>query len=162
MSVNHLRGYPCTVMALLLFSNHVQSLSDANQSSQNLCHNIVHIIIVHSTITVEFKTATTRYLTMNSNPNDTSIGGSGGAGVINMADSAASLFFTIPNSKPRPPQPTNVQTYVYKDYANCEPETLVESGTCHDRVLSKNLQTQKLPSKLAAMLQDPGEFVFVV
>ena len=92
---------------------------------------------------------------MNSNPNDTSIGG-GGAGVINMADSAASLFSTISNSKPRPPQATNVQTYVYQDYANCEPETLVESG--HDRVLSKNLQTQKLPSKLAAMLQDPGEF----
>eukprot|EP00581_Thalassiosira_minuscula_P006730 CAMPEP_0183704728 /NCGR_PEP_ID=MMETSP0737-20130205/2013_1 /TAXON_ID=385413 /ORGANISM="Thalassiosira miniscula, Strain CCMP1093" /LENGTH=514 /DNA_ID=CAMNT_0025931709 /DNA_START=146 /DNA_END=1690 /DNA_ORIENTATION=+ len=71
-----------------------------------------------------------------------------------MADPATVLAATTPNSKPRQQQTKNVQTYVYQDFANAEPSTL-NTGTCHERVPPQSLQSQKLPSKLSAMLSDP-------
>ena len=76
---------------------------------------------------------------------------------INMADPSTMLASTIPNSKPREQSPKKLQTYVYQDLANAEPSQL-NSNTCHERVPPQSLQSQKLPSKLAAMLSDPGEF----
>jgi hypothetical protein len=73
-----------------------------------------------------------------------------------MADPATLLASTTPNSKPREQQPKKVQTYVYQDYANAEPASLnTGAGTCHERVPPQSLQSQKLPSKLGAMLSDP-------
>ncbi len=74
---------------------------------------------------------------------------------INMADQSNILASTIPNSKPRE-QPKKLQTYIYQDFANAEP-SMLNSNTCHERVPPQSLQSQKLPSKLAAMLSDPGE-----
>mmetsp|Transcript_5701 Transcript_5701/g.12358 ORF Transcript_5701/g.12358 Transcript_5701/m.12358 type:complete len:558 (-) Transcript_5701:79-1752(-) len=73
---------------------------------------------------------------------------------INMADPTTILSSTTPNSKPRQPQTKKVQTYVYQDLANAEPSNL-KTGSCHERVPPRNLQSQKLPSKLASMLSDP-------
>ena len=74
---------------------------------------------------------------------------------INMADPANLLATTTPNSKPRQQSATTLQTYLYQDFANAEP-TALNTGTCHERVPPHSLQSQKLPSKLAAMLSDPG------
>lgn len=49
-------------------------------------------------------------------------------------------------------------TYVYKDYASVSPESLDTNATCHKKVPPACLQAQKLPSKMAVMLVDPGEF----
>ena len=48
-------------------------------------------------------------------------------------------------------------TYVYKDYASVSPESLDANATCHKKVPPACLQAQKLPSKMAVMLVDPGE-----
>ena len=77
---------------------------------------------------------------------------------INMADPATVLASTTPNSKPRQQQAKKLQTYLYQDFADAEPSAL-KTGTCHERVPPQSLQSQKLPSKLAAMLGDPGEFL---
>ena len=77
---------------------------------------------------------------------------------IDMTDPSSLLAVaSIPNTKPREQKaaPAKLQTYVYQDFANSEPSAL--GGTSHERVPPQNLQSQKLPSKLAAMLQDPGE-----
>jgi hypothetical protein len=53
------------------------------------------------------------------------------------------------------------ETYVYRDFANVEPGTLVKDKgvLIHEVLLPKNLQSQKLPAKLDAMLSDPGAFI---
>ena len=65
-----------------------------------------------------------------------------------------------PNSKPREKEQKPIETYVYRDFANAE-ETTLDNGNCHGegRVPAASLQSQKLPSKLAAMLSDPGELI---
>ena len=70
----------------------------------------------------------------------------------------AAMFDRAPNSKPREVEPAPVDTYVYRDFANAEPSAL-NTGTCHKRMPPQSLQSQKLPSKLAAMLSDPGELL---
>ena len=62
----------------------------------------------------------------------------------------------VPNSKPRPAPVNTDDTYVYKDYAQTPLESL-DTSTCHKKVPPQCLQAQKLPSKLAVMLTDPGE-----
>lgn len=62
----------------------------------------------------------------------------------------------VPNSKPRPAPVNPDDTYVYKDYAQTPLESL-DTSTCHKKVPPPCLQAQKLPSKLAVMLTDPGE-----
>lgn len=63
----------------------------------------------------------------------------------------------VPNSKPRPAAPLNPDdTYVYKDYAQAPLESL-DTATCHKKIPPACLQAQKLPSKMAVMLVDPGE-----
>ena len=49
--------------------------------------------------------------------------------------------------------------YTYRDFANAD-QTTLDHGNCHGggRVPAASLQSQKLPSKLAAMLSDPGEY----
>jgi len=59
-----------------------------------------------------------------------------------------------PNSKPREQDPAPIETYVYRDFASAEPST-INTGTSHERMPPQSLQSQKLPSKLAAMLSDP-------
>eukprot|EP00571_Detonula_confervacea_P010291 CAMPEP_0172299608 /NCGR_PEP_ID=MMETSP1058-20130122/1877_1 /TAXON_ID=83371 /ORGANISM="Detonula confervacea, Strain CCMP 353" /LENGTH=506 /DNA_ID=CAMNT_0013009119 /DNA_START=1 /DNA_END=1521 /DNA_ORIENTATION=- len=71
-----------------------------------------------------------------------------------MADPATVLASTTPNSKPRQQTPKALQTYLYQDFANTEPSAL-NAGSFHERVPPQSLQSQKLPSKLAAMLSDP-------
>ena len=66
----------------------------------------------------------------------------------------------IPNSKPREVEQVT-ESYVYRDFASADPGQL-EPGIAHKNMPPSALQSQKLLSKLAAMLQDPGEFVFVV
>ena len=66
----------------------------------------------------------------------------------------------IPNSKPREVEQVT-ESYVYRDFASADPGQL-EPGIAHKNMPPSALQSQKLPSKLAAMLQDPGELVFVV
>lgn len=61
----------------------------------------------------------------------------------------------LPNAKPRA-APTPDDTYVYKDYASVPAESL-DTDTCHKKVPPACLQAQKLPSKMAVMLVDPGE-----
>ena len=63
----------------------------------------------------------------------------------------------VPNSKPRPAPANPDDTYVYKDYAQTPLESL-DTSTCHKKVPPQCLQAQKLPSKMAVMLVDPGEF----
>jgi len=58
-----------------------------------------------------------------------------------------------PNSKPRERDPAPIETYVYRDFASAEPST-INTGTSHERMPPQSLQSQKLPSKLAAMLSD--------
>jgi hypothetical protein len=62
----------------------------------------------------------------------------------------------VPNSKPRPAPLTPGETYVYKDYAQTPLESL-DTDTCHKKIPPACLQAQKLPSKMAVMLVDPGE-----
>lgn len=62
----------------------------------------------------------------------------------------------VPNSKPRPAPVNPDDAYVYKDYAQTPLESL-DTSTCHKKVPPQCLQAQKLPSKLAVMLTDPGE-----
>ncbi len=62
----------------------------------------------------------------------------------------------VPNAKPRPAQSNPDDTYVYKDYATVSLESL-DTDTCHKKVPPACLQAQKLPSKMAVMLVDPGE-----
>jgi len=62
----------------------------------------------------------------------------------------------VPNAKPRPAPLNPDDTYVYKDYASVPLEAL-DTDTCHKKVPPACLQAQKLPSKMAVMLVDPGE-----
>ncbi len=62
----------------------------------------------------------------------------------------------VPNSKPRPAPVDPDDAYVYKDYAQTPLESL-DTSTCHKKVPPQCLQAQKLPSKLAVILTDPGE-----
>lgn len=62
----------------------------------------------------------------------------------------------VPNAKPRPAHSNPDDTYVYKDYAAVSLESL-DTDTCHKKVPPACLQAQKLPSKMAVMLVDPGE-----
>ena len=48
------------------------------------------------------------------------------------------------------------ESYVYRDFASADPGQL-ETGIAHKNMPPSALQSQKLPSKLAAMLGDPGE-----
>ncbi|KAL7531617.1 hypothetical protein ACHAXR_004136 [Thalassiosira sp. AJA248-18] len=91
---------------------------------------------------------------MSANNNAVSTTTTSASASINMSDPATVLASTTPNSKPRQQQTKKLQTYVYQDFANTEPSTL-NMGTCHERVPPQSLQSQKLPSKLAAMLCDP-------
>jgi hypothetical protein len=50
-------------------------------------------------------------------------------------------------------------TYVYKDYAQTPLESL-DTDTCHKKIPPACLQAQKLPSKMAVMLVDPGELCY--
>ena len=61
----------------------------------------------------------------------------------------------IPNSKPREVEQVT-ESYVYRDFASADPGQL-EPGIAHKNMPPSALQSQKLPSKLAAMLSDPGE-----
>ena len=61
----------------------------------------------------------------------------------------------VPNSKPRPAT-TYDDTYVYTDFAQASIESL-DKATSHKKVPPPCLQAQKLPSKMAVMLVDPGE-----
>lgn len=63
-----------------------------------------------------------------------------------------------PNSKPREDDPTPVETYVYRDFANSDLSTLGD-GANNEKMPPPSLQSQKLPSKLAAMLSDPGKYL---
>lgn len=86
--------------------------------------------------------------------------------------------------KPRdPPSKTQLETYVYRDFGNVDdPSMLLNNGNINSGGISGNngndnnnatlqfhggdggrlppqsLQSQKLPSKLGAMLSDPGEY----
>jgi hypothetical protein len=53
------------------------------------------------------------------------------------------------------------EKYVYRDFANVEPGTLVKDKNVliHEVLPPENLQNQKLPAKLDAMLSDPGAFI---
>lgn len=62
----------------------------------------------------------------------------------------------VPNSKPRPAPVNSDDTYIYKDYAQTPLDSL-DTSTCHKKVPPQCLQAQKLPSKLAVMLTDPGK-----
>jgi len=62
----------------------------------------------------------------------------------------------VPNAKPRPAHTNPDDTYVYKDYATVSLESL-DTDTCHKKAPPACLQAQKLPSKMAVMLVDPGE-----
>jgi len=62
----------------------------------------------------------------------------------------------VPNAKPRPAPLNPDDTYVYKDYASVPLEAL-DTDTCHKKIPPACLQAQKLPSKMAVMLVDPGE-----
>mmetsp|Transcript_26957 Transcript_26957/g.48645 ORF Transcript_26957/g.48645 Transcript_26957/m.48645 type:complete len:640 (-) Transcript_26957:117-2036(-) len=66
----------------------------------------------------------------------------------------AALPTPAPNSKPRERDAAPIETYVYRDFASAEPST-INTGTSHERMPPQSLQSQKLPSKLAAMLSDP-------
>mmetsp|Transcript_25582 Transcript_25582/g.55040 ORF Transcript_25582/g.55040 Transcript_25582/m.55040 type:complete len:517 (-) Transcript_25582:270-1820(-) len=92
---------------------------------------------------------------MNANPQpSTNENAPAALASINMADPATVLASTTPNSKPRQQTPKALQTYLYQDFANTEPSAL-NAGSFHERVPPQSLQSQKLPSKLAAMLSDP-------
>lgn len=86
-------------------------------------------------------------------------GGDGNDGTVKSLDNAPLTTTTdkglplAPNSKPRE-EPVLAETYVYRDFANAEPSAL-DTETCHKRMPPQSLQSQKLPSKLAAMLSDP-------
>lgn len=59
----------------------------------------------------------------------------------------------LPNSKTREPDSVPVETYVYRDFANAEASKI--AAGVNERMPPQSLQSQKLPSKLAAMLCDP-------
>ena len=61
-----------------------------------------------------------------------------------------------PNSQPRHESDTDGQTYVYRDFADV-PASSLSVANCHRQVPSQNIQSQKLPAKLAVMLSDPGK-----
>jgi len=63
----------------------------------------------------------------------------------------------VPNAKPRPDNADADDTYIYKDYAQTPIESL-DTSTCHKKVPPQCLQAQKLPSKMALMLADPGQY----
>lgn len=58
-----------------------------------------------------------------------------------------------PNSKPREPE-LEVESYVYRDFS-----TIVAPPP--QSLNPQSLQAQKLPSKLASMLSDPGKTCFL-
>ena len=80
--------------------------------------------------------------------------------VLNKSPTSKAQLPGAPNSKPKPKEKAPIETYVYRDFANAEPSTLV-GEMCHgdDHMPPQSLQSQKLPSKLNAMLSDPGEFL---
>ena len=104
-------------------------------------------------------------------------GGGGGSGIHTLLSATVCNFdpgagatislsadsrIAAPNSKPREKEQAPIETYVYRDFANAEPANL-NTGMCHEgRMPPQSLQSQKLPSKLAAMLSDPGEFYVAV
>lgn len=101
----------------------------------------------------------------NNNTNISSVGVGGGpmasvaVTVTNVNEAppmADAVLPPAPNSKPRERDPAPIETYVYRDFARAEPST-INTGTSHERMPPQSLQSQKLPSKLAAMLSDPGE-----
>jgi len=72
------------------------------------------------------------------------------------------------NQNPPTPDNTTSTSYVYRDYAQEEDPTEkilnahaghFSSIIPHDEETASNLASQKLPSKLGAMLSDPGEFL---
>jgi hypothetical protein len=74
------------------------------------------------------------------------------------------------NQNPPTPDNTTSTSYVYRDYAQEEDPTekiLILNAHAghfssiipHDEETASNLASQKLPSKLGAMLSDPGEFL---